>query len=477
MLIIISDIHLTDGSSGSTVHQGAFRVFRERLRALAYAASWRAGGKYKPIEECDVVLLGDVLDLLRSSAWLKPPDGATASIRPWDTSESVPFINKIRAITEAILSNNAVFFAMMREMRNTDAISVPASARDGGPLQSREVAEKIDRVRVKVRMHYMAGNHDWFYHLPHHPYSDIRRAVVETLGLDNDPSLPFPHDPEEPAAISILETFARHKVFARHGDIFDPINFEGDRHRSSLGDSIVIDLVTRFAVEAKSRLGQLLPPKCITGLNEIDNVRPLWLAPVWAGAVLRESCPDPMLHRKVQEVWNDVANHWVKMPFVRERLRPRRQFTRQLKAKLALTLSKRIMTVEGGAWMFRLATMTANARKSFYPYALEERWFRQRRARFIVYGHTHHHEIVPLNSDVAGEEQFDQLYVNSGAWRPVHELAGYSSQHRKFVGYNTMSYLAFFKDDERGGRKFEAWTGGLSPSLAVRANGEQGRSL
>ena len=63
MLVIISDLHLTDGTSGETIRVGAFRAFRERLRDLVYDASWRADGKYKPLEELNLVLLGDILIL------------------------------------------------------------------------------------------------------------------------------------------------------------------------------------------------------------------------------------------------------------------------------------------------------------------------------------------------------------------------------------------------------------------------------
>ena len=65
MLVIISDLHLTDGSSGETIRAGAFRVFRESIRNMAYDASWRSDGTYKPIEEMHLVLLGDILDLIR----------------------------------------------------------------------------------------------------------------------------------------------------------------------------------------------------------------------------------------------------------------------------------------------------------------------------------------------------------------------------------------------------------------------------
>jgi len=35
MLVIVSDLHLTDGSSGTTIDPDAFSIFRERLKGLA----------------------------------------------------------------------------------------------------------------------------------------------------------------------------------------------------------------------------------------------------------------------------------------------------------------------------------------------------------------------------------------------------------------------------------------------------------
>jgi len=31
----------------------------------------------------------------------------------------------------------------------------------------------------------------------------------------------------------------------------------------------------------------------------------------------------------------------------------------------------------------------------------------------------------------------------------------------RFVDYKVMTYLTFFKEDERGGKKFEVWSGNL----------------
>jgi len=81
MLVIISDLHLTDGTSGETIRTGAFRTFRERIRDLAYDASWRSDERYAPIECVDLVLLGDIIDVIRSSRWSEE----TPSLRPRGT--------------------------------------------------------------------------------------------------------------------------------------------------------------------------------------------------------------------------------------------------------------------------------------------------------------------------------------------------------------------------------------------------------
>lgn len=84
MLVIISDLHLTDGSSGQTIQEGAFRIFRERFRDLVYDASKRTGDRYEPLKEVDLILLGDILDIIRSDRWCH----ADPSVRPWGTSET-----------------------------------------------------------------------------------------------------------------------------------------------------------------------------------------------------------------------------------------------------------------------------------------------------------------------------------------------------------------------------------------------------
>ncbi len=51
MLVLASDLHLTDGTTCANITPDAFSLFTERVIDLAYRASWRATEKYAPIEQ------------------------------------------------------------------------------------------------------------------------------------------------------------------------------------------------------------------------------------------------------------------------------------------------------------------------------------------------------------------------------------------------------------------------------------------
>ena len=94
--------------------------------------------------------------------------------------------------------------------------------------------------------------------------------------------------------------------------------------------------------------------------------------------------------------------------------------------------------------------------------AMTEDAFTSRAASFIVYGHTHHHVIVPLNYLGPSKTAPNQFYINSGTWRRVYELAQSNPKDQEFLGYNVMTYVTFFMGDERHGRAFETWSGALA---------------
>ena len=247
MLVIISDLHLTDGTSGSTISPGAFQLLGERLADLACGASQRRDGDYRPIERIDLVLLGDVLDVIRSSRWLE------GRVRPWDDVGSPALfddgVGDHRRRSCVTTPRRCAEFRKLAEQ----GVAIPAGTRDGRPAD-RGVQN------VPVRIHYMVGNHDWFFHLPG---AELQRPAASRSPLSLDwrrtPDAPFPHEAWEDN--ELLQTMRRHKVFARHGDVYDPFNYEGDRNASSLGDVVVIELLNRFGAQVARELGDDLPPE------------------------------------------------------------------------------------------------------------------------------------------------------------------------------------------------------------------------
>jgi hypothetical protein len=452
MLVIISDLHLTDGTSGSTISPGAFQLLGERLVDLALGASQRRDDSYRPIERIDLVILGDVLDVIRSSRWL------TGRVRPWDDASSPELLEAVSAITTDVLAHNAEACVEFRKLAQ-QGISIPAATRDGRP------ADRGTQT-VPVRIHYMVGNHDWVYHLPGENYSRLRRTIATQMGLATNPDAPFPHEAWEDN--ELLQTMRRHKVFARHGDVFDPFNYEGDRNASSLGDVVVIELLNRFSVQVARELADDLPPSALAGMREIDNIRPLLLIPVWIDGLLERSCPQPAVRKQVKKVWDALADEFLENPFVRRRdtwcpvdivdgLQKALKFSRRLSVGWASWVAE---------WMWQLRGASSD---SYYQHALGEQDFRNRRARHIVYGQTHAAEVVPLDASFAEGYVLHQAYFNSGTWRRVHEQTRFAPTEHEFIAADTLTYLAFFKDDERRGRPYETWTGtlGVSPQGAT----------
>ena len=468
MLVIMSDLHLTDGSSGKTIPPLAFRIFRQRLRDLAYDASWRSTpdgtGVYQPIEKLDIILLGDILDVIRSDKWLK---NNPQNVRPWDVEKRAAQVaQKIEEITDLILHNNNSSFEVLRHLNkanDTDSlnwITIPP-ARDGKPDPAVPWEPKDRRrVSVKVDIHYMVGNHDWFYHLGGSAYDAMRKKIVDALGLTNDPAVPFPHDPSESAKIPAV--LREHRVFARHGDIFDAFNYDkqNGRDASSLGDAIVIELLNRFPSEVAKL--ELLPDSVKAGFKEIDNVRPYELIPVWIDGLLQSYHVNRPQRKEVMRVWDRLVDDFLGLDFVKRQASFWNPLNAVTQLRMALKFSQGLSLGLVSWAINRFRTDPVQKFESYFKNALTEVAFKNQQAKHIVYGHTHHQEIVPLDVvPQATAADLKQIYFNSGTWRTVHEKALAQPNSELFVTYQVMTYFAFFKDDERGGRPFECWSGTL----------------
>ncbi|MDX1414837.1 MAG: hypothetical protein R3293_11650 [Candidatus Promineifilaceae bacterium] len=461
MLVIISDLHLTDGTTGKSIAADAFHRFRGRLQELAYYASFRGErGTYKPLEQIDLVLLGDVLDVVRSTKWSDEKPGHPDFARPWndlkDDEERATLARKVDQITEAILAKNKLALNQLQRLAGEKPISLPPATANGFP------ARNVKRQPVETRIYYLAGNHDWFWVIDKPEFEPIRQKVVEAMGLANPPG-PFAHDPTDSSLLR--ETYAQHQVFARHGDIYDPFNYDKEKGRSaaSLGDAIVIDLMNLFPYEARLRLGGSGDPgleRLLDGLDELSNVRPSLLVPVWIQGLIRRNNVSKETGNDVKRVWNDIADKALDSPFVRAQdswspfdtvdlLETTLRFSRALSFH---SIAELVTWIQEKLW---------GGDSSFAKFALKEDAFLNQSAEYFVYGHTHHYETVPLHTALKDGRPYDQRYFNSGTWHPLHEITLFKPREQTFLEHNVLTYLTFYKEDERKGRAYETWTGTL----------------
>jgi hypothetical protein len=228
-----------------------------------------------------------------------------------------------------------------------------------------------------------------------------------------------------------------------------------------------VDLVVRFAIEVEQNLGHELPDAMILALREIDNFRPLFLVPAWIERVLERTCPQPAVRKRVKQVWDRLAEELLSSRMVRER-------DALSSADLidglsrALRFSKRRSAGWTAATAQWLRTIRGSQSDSFADHALTEPDFRNRRAKHVVYGHTHAAEIVPLDASHAEGYVLDQVYFNAGTWRRIYRAANFTPAGHEFIATDVFSYLAFFQGDERKGRSFETWSGTLGHTPGER---------
>jgi UDP-2,3-diacylglucosamine pyrophosphatase LpxH len=455
MLIIASDIHLGDGTCGKTISASAFRLFVERLKELAFNASWRTDGNYRPIEHIDILLLGDILDPLHSTTWLAKVPDESGAVRPWTDNQAPDYASLVKAITTNILAKNSPSIDFIKSLTSPDGLCLPAATHSGQPDMSPGAL-----VPVSVRVHYMVGNHDWYYHLPGPAFEVTRKEIIRSFGLSNPPG-PFPHQLHEATDLqNLLESY---QVFAQHGDLYDPLNYpkEKGRDASSLGDAFVVDIINRFPLEVERRLKGDLPPGTLEALHELANVRPVLATPLWIGSQLRQNNISPAVQRQLKEVWDEVCSDFLALPFIQGLDQPHKlDLVDVLELAVRVTDRFSFKTIDDIASWARKKFNTNE--RTFARHALKEQAFLNRSAMFVVYGHTHHHEIVPLDSFPGMQQATNQIYINSGTWHTYFDLAIYKPRQQKFIPYQVLTYIAFYKGDESGGRKFETWSGTFS---------------
>jgi len=432
MLVFFSDIHLTDGTSGETINPGAFDIFADHVAELA---------RKRRAREVRIVLLGDGLDVIRSVRWLKSPTGT----RPWDEPGELQ-----ETLTLDVLR------ATLDENREALEFLAELPGRVAERTKGRVPAER-------VRLDYVLGNHDWIINR----YRSARALVAQRLNL------PRPRYVEEGFPVAFRSPPEAYNVVARHGDLYDRLNYDAQsgRDASSLGDAIVIELLNRLPVEVENELGSSPEYEpVLASLREIDNLRPLTLAPAWVvETASRLGADQPDVAKAIRRALRRCIDEFRQTPMYTEF--GKRQLTWLQRALLddALNQVKRsriawldrwttyaMPLLQGGKPWARQVPWLATYARGQPEYALGERHSGGTPPRYVIYGHTHRPGSAPLGPESG------RFTMNSGTWRTVWERAETGDEARHFDSWKVMSYIAVYSDGEtRGKHQFEVWTGNL----------------
>lgn len=456
MLVIISDLHLVDGSAGDHNVKGeAFQLWMEELLALALA---------RRANELVLLFLGDIIDLIRTEQWFDvPPED-----RPWG---SAAVLEDPQAITPACRARaRQVLAETARAAREPLEI---LSGRHPG------LRERLAALGIPVRRVYIPGNHDRLVLLD----PALREETNALLGIDTRGV--------EGLGDHVLES-RRYGVLARHGHEFDLWNFEAcepgrfqydasDYLKVPIGDVLTTELAARIPWAARRRLiEQGLPQDVVEGvyrrLQDIENVRPLAACIQWIyyeSAQMKEqsSWPQPVrdaVSEAVERTAMEVYDALMELPFVRAWLKRHDRFLNPLdEADRLYALHALFRTgVRLDTMRYFLAapeklgiiSTGANRRAALGEPALSDP---RSGIHHVVYGHTHVQEQVALRC-VEGHEK---IYFNSGTWRPRFTRA---DDQTHFVQWKEMTYLVFYNEEEdplpegrteRKGISFETWTG------------------
>jgi len=465
LIVVISDLHLND-EGNRTISPRAFEIFRDRVISAAMKIKWGSRNSKGAIAATDrfvdIILNGDILDYIRSELWQQSEE------RPWDLPDKYPSI--LSRINDGILQKNKKSLGILKSL--VTRTGLPKDFPDD----------------VGFRIHYLVGNHDWFLVLPpSKEINAIRKKVASAIGLHpgtNPVDGPFPHDPLTDACDDLKESMRRHRVFVRHGDIHDRMNFPGTRGQASIGDAIVIEILGAIAPKTDAKLAGNVreDTRRLTNsyLREIDNLRPYSTLPRWLESLIAtlEGSPEfrdeaPQVTRAINDTFKELAKNFRNVGFVKSYTGLQERLKAKLPTYVSDWLGIRLPALQEAVMAFAMGQGSKTIKYATAAY--EEQWLRQGIVDTIVYGHTHTPAVVPLDMvhmPLDGEDDAREwTYVNSGTWRPVQQRCLVQERQNEFSFSHTMTHVMFYTPRERKDHTIDFWTGSLSDiHFPVRAD-------
>ncbi len=469
MIALLSDIHFCDTSA--QIGNVATPAFATVLHEVYARARKIARSRDTPVR-LDIVLLGDIFDLLRTERWFEDENGAAIPLadRPWASAAALGegqanpgAVARARAIVDEAIVYNKDSLATLRGER------------------------RLPPAGVEVRRIFIPGNHDRLYLHD----AALRERILGALGAVDGTGLSsegiFLHRLQMPD----------YGLLARHGHEWDFWNFPSFRASARpseytdeeylptpIGDAITTELAVRLPYELRRRLlaekafapeeAELIHDR----MKRIEDVRPLMSAFHWSFYEIQRIGRglDPVQSGALDRAFNDtlhtIATEFRQLEFYRAWVNSCRG---PLHLGLATLLRILLLAMEtlgdrlgGAAMQFDRLLASYDPRDAAREGARREALdaVGSTGTRLVVYGHTH----APAQVALGADEKTEDLYLNTGTYRPGVFRA---EDGRSFVGWQRLAYTILHDQEETAGGcaplvpRFVEWIGaaGLVPRV------------
>jgi len=442
MLILVSDLHITDGTTANNVNPEAFDLLGAEI---ADAASRRGA------REVRLILLGDILDLVRTDYWHR--SGIPMARRPWGGA------------LDQRTGMNADHAAIERQFQTVlGAILASATAR-----ALRAMLATLAAGQVPFRVTYVIGNHDRVLWNFHSLQASVRAALPQVTEFAGGVELPD------------------YGLLARHGHEWDEHTFgwrfrrdvlqPGERidrfspeayQTMAIGEAVTAELMSGLVFHARD-LGA--PDSLVSQLREVNNLRPLLDVFAWldwiAGGRLREHramlhealrrALDGLLESSLAHAWDRLQTDYLVSGDLVDRLEQARAVL------LGPNFESFRGRVEALQRLQRLVPALQPAEDGLLAGARSEAAFQGEPAptgiQRVIYGHTHRarHEYF-----AAGTDGTVRMYINTGTFLP---LITRTRDGRSFASAQQMTMVfAYGPDEDTQGKRdgttsIDIWNG------------------
>jgi UDP-2,3-diacylglucosamine pyrophosphatase LpxH len=458
MLIVFSDLHLTDESTAGNVHASAFERLSEEIQDAA---------EQKAARELHVLLLGDIFDLVRTAWWHQQEDAGKLNTadRPWNGT-----LDPATGMNADLGKVEPQFRQVLKGILQTESSQALLALLNGLPRPGGQ----------RPAVTYVIGNHDRVLHNFPSLQDQLRSRLPKV-------DLTFARSYRSEA----YATLARHghewdadchgweflrKVLARGTNVG---RFDEPAYRvMAIGEVITAELMSGLIHRVQRKLDRSSPEdrEFVASLQEVNNLRPFTAVFEWIAWLVRDqrdryakylellrlALRDSLaatLESSLARRWDKLKADWVLSGDVTDHLSRAYLIVKQrsglrllegLRPVLGLyqSAAKRLLPGDD------LDPLAEGARQEFASIDPDSGGL-----QYVLYGHTHEARQDCFRGFPDGRAQ---LYVNTGTFLPFIDRA---HGGHGFWTAQRMTYAFLFRDEEdrRGrlgpGPTLDVWDG------------------